>query len=276
MIGPVLLLAAQAPAAAVPVLGSDTQLSCTLIGPGDRAPTRLDLDFRSKKAPNAVLAFAGESAFARVGSTSEVQRRTDGTYVIGFATGSGQYRLELTPQGQAARLRVASVLDRSTRLTMAQGYCATRRGKRLGTKPVVALPIDDVIAPRPWKLTPMPGRLPNATCRIVSREGRVSQLSYEVATVQGNELTANYRFGAGDPRTVAVQLASGTQFYLVAPAERMVATTLSLGGNPTTFVHITYERMGNFIDLSRNGEVFAVGECGQPPIWVATASGAAR
>lgn len=264
-----LLLSGQAAATPVPALGDDTQLSCTVVGPGDRAPTALSIDFRSRRQPNAVLAFAGESQFARVSSTSTVQRRADGVLVIGFATGNGQYRLELTPQREAARVRIASAVDRTTRLTVAQGYCGSRRGRPLKVRPPVPLTVDDAVAPRPWRLTPLPGRLPDGTCRVIGRDGRVQQLSYQITASQGNELSATYRFAGPGLTGAATAAGMGTQFFLVAPAERLVATTVGIGGTPATYVHITFERLGNFVDLSRAGEIFAVGECGQPPIWVA-------
>ncbi|WP_419809517.1 hypothetical protein [Sphingomonas sp.] len=277
-----LLIAGQATAAAAPApaLGTDTQLSCTLVGPGDRNASRLDLDFRSKKAPNATLAFAADSPFARVGSTSVVARRADGPYVIGFATGNGQYRLELTPQGsgqaQAVRLRVTSVVDRTMRLTVAQGFCNARRGKKLNTRASVPLPVDDAVLPPPWKLAALPSRLPDAVCRVVARDGRVHQFSYQITTADKNELSASYRFITADLAGATTQLGAGTQFYLVAPAQRMVATTLLLGtaaGTAATYVHTTYERLGTFVDFSRAGNIFAVGECGTPPIWIAAAAG---
>lgn len=275
------LVALQSPAAAaVPALADDAQLSCVVLGPGDRAPASFDLDFRSKKGTNAVFAPATglsvESPFARVSSTSAAVRRPDGSLVIGFATGVGQYRLELVPQSASVRVRLLNVVDRVTRPIVAQGFCRMRAGKPLKAKPPVAFAIDDGAVARPWQLATFPGKLPDAACRALTPDGRVSAFSYQVTAARENELWTAYRFDAADLVGATATIGSGTQFHLVAPTEHMVATTVSLGGTPTTYLHVTYERQGSFLDLSRNGDVFAVGDCGSPPPWVVAAAGVAR
>lgn len=277
------LLAAQAPAATAPpsAVPDDAQLRCTVIGPGYAVPIGFDLDFRAKKQPNAVLAAAaGSSAldtpFARVSSTSAVVRRPDGLLVLGFATGGGQFRLELTPQRDTMRVRMSGADDVRVRPTVAQGFCAVRGGKALKPRPLAVATVDGADLPRPWKLAPLSSQLPDANCRALTRDGKVGQFSYRVTRVQGNELWTAYTFPSADLVGATAAIGSGTQFHLVAPAEHMVATTISLGGNPATFLHITYERTGNFLDLSRDGAVFAVGDCGLPPAWIAAAPGVPR
>lgn len=274
-----ILFAGQAPAAPS-ALADDAQLSCVVLGPADRAPSAFDLDFRSKKQNNVVIVPAAgtavESPFARVSSTTPAVRRANGSLVIGFATGIGQYRLELTPQAATVRVRVTSAVDATSRPTVAQGFCRPRAGKPLKVKPPVAFTAQDSEIARPWKLTAFPSKLPDATCRALTPDGKVAQFSYQVTATQGNELWTSYRFADAALVGAAATIGSGTQFYLTAPTERLVATTISLGGTPTTYLHVTYERQGSFLDLSRNGEVFAVGDCGTSPPWIAAAPGVTR
>ncbi|WP_425229843.1 hypothetical protein [Sphingomonas sp.] len=267
-----LLPTAQPP---VVTLADRAALGCTLVGPGEAAPVTVEIDNRSKRDANAVIAFAPASQYARISASSPATSRADGSIVIAFATGSGQYRLEITPGAGAARIRMVTLASPS--LTVAQGFCTARPGRRSSLPPTQPLTVDPVMFGRPWRLQPLAGRLADATCRLVARDRRVFQMSYHVTAAEANELSVAYRFLTTDLLGATDRTGTGTQFFLVAPAERMVATTVNLGDTPTTYVHTTYERMGSFVDLSRAGQQFAVGDCGASPGWIATApAGAPR
>lgn len=272
MIAALALLAAAAP------LADDAQLSCAWIGTGDAAPTQVDIDFRGRRTPGAVLRFAAEGPYARVGSTSPPTRRADGSVTIAFATGNGRYRIELTPGDGATRLRLATLSDDGQRPTAAVGFCAARPGKRLPDARLVAAPADVATPPRPWRLQPVPGRLPDMACRLIAPDRREHDLQVRITQAKDNELSATYAFATSGLLGAAAAFGSGTQFFLVAPAERLIATTVQLAGPPPPiYVHTTHERSGNWIDITRDGRTLAVGACGQPlPAIVSPAPGVPR
>lgn len=265
------LLAAATPSPVSP------QFSCTLIGPDATTVMALDVDFTGKKKKsNTVVRMTGTGPAARVSATSAVARMGDGASAIAFATGTGRYRLELTPEGSAMRARLAQLADGEQRPTAGQGYCAPRVGKRLSVKKLKKMSADTVVAARPWRLQPIPGRLPDMRCRLVGPDRRVHDVQARVTSARANELSASYSFGTSDLIGARTAFGSGTQFYLVAPAERLVAATVQLAGsNQPFYMHTTFERLGNWADLSREKRVLAVGACGQP-LPMITGSGASR
>lgn len=251
-------------AATLAPLPNKAQLSCSLIGTGDVAATTLDLDTRARKGPGVAIRVAGEVPYARVSATSPVGRLPDGSSAVSFSTGSGRYRLELSPLGDAVQARLASVQG-DLRPTVAQGYCATRKGKRLPKAKLASEPVDLTVPPRPWKLQPLKTRLPEMRCRLIGADRQMFEANVRVTASQGNELSASYTFTGAGPLGASTTFGSGTQFFLVAPTERLVATTIQLAGvAPSFYMHTTFERLGNWVDLSRDGRILAVGACGTP------------
>jgi hypothetical protein len=260
------ILLAAAPAA------DPAQLTCAMIGAGEAQVAVFDLDLARRKAPNAVLRFAPTSPYLRTGATSVPTRRADGSSTIAFSTGNGRFRLELMPQGETQRLRLASLEANGERPTLAQGFCGVRAGKRLpDTKPTLLEP-DTVEPPRPWKLQALTQRLPDGTCHLVTAAREQRRIDYQVATASGNEWSVRYTATTPDLFGAPTASGSGTQFLLAAPSERIVSTMIFVAGAPGTFVHTTFERRGNFVDIARGGQVIAVGACGLPLPWLAAPS----
>lgn len=275
-----LLQAAAAIAAPVPV-AANVQLGCTVAMPGG-VPVSASIDLRTKKPGVAALVADRDGPFSRVSATSEaVAWPADKAGQVAFtaATGNGRYRVELIFAGGIAsgkaRVQIVTVGDDGTPMRLAQGFCTPRPGKRLDGKKLAREPFDARPAPRrPVALRVMTDKLPDGTCRVIGADRSVHTLAYTIVAAAGNEATVTYRFD--DPALAggAGGTGAGVQFHLASPTERLFALTVPVGPQPSLYVHTTFERSGNWIDLTRSGDIVAQGECGTAiPAILAPAAG---
>ena len=271
-----LLFAMQAATVAPANWTPPNQLSCTIVGPVDQTPASFDLDLVGRKMANAAIV-AATGAFARTSSTSVVLTPAgDPARLIGIATGNAQYRLRLTPAGEGARLQVFATADGNQGDLVMQGFCGVRGGKPLVARKLLTLPlVDQGQAAPPWTLQLLSQALPDRSCVLIGADRQPHTVGYTVTSAVGNELTVAYRADAPDLFGAAGASASGTRFYLVAPARRMVSVMVTVdGSNPPIYVHTSLERSGTWIDVTRDKRLVAVGSCGPAlPMLVAPPAG---
>lgn len=276
-----LVLAAQATTTAAPWAPAN-QLTCALVVGKETGPTSLDLDLATRRLGNAAIVAAPGSVFGRV-SSATLAMTPAGQHapmrMIGFATGAGQYRLDLSQVGEATLARIVAVAEGLPSATIAQGFCGTRAGKPLKVKPTAMLAMTDRPAASPaWQLRTFAGMLPAGRCTMVDTERRARTLSYTVAGGTGNEIALVYR--ADDTALLGAYTAnaSGTRFSLAAPNRRMVSvTTLLAGTAPPAYVHLAFEPAATWADVTRGGQIVAVGACGAPlPALADQSSGASQ
>lgn len=269
MIAAALLIQAAVPAPVA--VGANVQLACTVAGPRF-APATMAVDLQTKKPGSAGVEADAAAPFAHVGATSDaVAWPTGAPAAVAFvmATGAAQYRVELLFAGDRAagnaRVRVVA-LDGPVRF--AQGYCTGRTGKRLTPKALVRMPFDATLLPRPGgptQLRPIPAGLTEGTCRLVAPDRGIHTLTYAVTVAHDNEAGVAYRFGDTQLTGVALAAGTGLRFHLVTPTDRSVTMTQALDTDPIIYVQTSYERSGDWIELTRAGATLASGECGPAP-----------
>jgi hypothetical protein len=253
-------------------LAADYQLSCAILAGGSGVANTINVDFSRKRG--TVVTIVGPGGAAPIDAVGRVlvgpSGGADNSLYFGLTSAGMRYRVEIMPDAFGpdgfGRIRLMKVLGREVRPTVAQGLCWSRKGKALPfSKKTTTLDYTDTFAAGKWEMATIPTASLDRTCHVLTADRKIHALTYRIGKPDQNEITPSYSTtDAGVTGSLQGQ-GNGIQFYLTAPHDKLISTTTIITGSvPETSFHVTFERLGNWIDISRGGKIVAVGECGAP------------